>query len=46
MEVDASRYHGVALDELDWTDGQGQKGAVWRLITGAIVCPEPFHNRH
>jgi len=28
MEVDASRYHGVALDELDWTDAHRQKGAA------------------
>ncbi len=28
MEADASRYHGVAPDELDWTEEQRQKGAV------------------
>lgn len=28
MEADASRYHGVAPDELDWTEDQRQKRAV------------------
>jgi hypothetical protein len=28
MEANASRYHGKAPDELDWTDGQRQKRAV------------------
>jgi hypothetical protein len=28
MEANASRYHGKAPDELDWTDAQRQKGAV------------------
>src|SRR6476620_3146438 len=28
MEADASRYHGKAPDELDWTDAQRQKRAV------------------
>src|SRR6202043_2290465 len=28
MEANASRYHGKALDELDWTDAQRQKRAV------------------
>jgi hypothetical protein len=25
MEANASRYHGKALDQLDWTDAQRQK---------------------
>jgi hypothetical protein len=28
MEASASRYHGKAPDELDWTDAQRQKRAV------------------
>jgi len=28
IEADASRYHGVAPDEIDWTDEQRQKRAV------------------
>lgn len=28
IEADASRYHGVAPDEIDWTDAQRQKRAV------------------
>jgi len=28
MEANASRYHGKALDELDWTDKQRQTRAV------------------
>src|SRR6266478_8888878 len=28
IEANASRYHGKALDELDWTDAQRQKRAV------------------
>jgi hypothetical protein len=28
MEANASRYHGKAPDELDWTDAQRQKRAV------------------
>ena len=36
MEADASRYHGVAPDELDWTDAQRQKGAVKLADTPAF----------
>jgi hypothetical protein len=28
MEADARRYHGKALDELEWTDAQPQRRAL------------------
>jgi hypothetical protein len=28
MEANASRYHGKAANEIDWTDAQRQKRAV------------------
>jgi hypothetical protein len=34
MEANASRYHGKAPDELDWTDAQRQKRAVAEYLTG------------
>src|ERR1700726_5050730 len=34
MEANASRYHGKALDELDWTDAQRQKRAVAEYLAG------------
>jgi hypothetical protein len=37
MEANASRYHGKAPDELDWTDAQRQKRAVAEYL-GA--CPD------
>ena len=33
MEANASRYHGKAPDELDWTDAQRQKRAVAEYLT-------------
>src|SRR6266513_3470806 len=34
MEANASRYHGKAPDELDWTDAQRQKRAVTEYLAG------------
>jgi len=34
MEANASRYHGKAPDELDWTDRQRQKRAVAEYLAG------------
>jgi transposase len=34
MEANASRYHGKAPDELDWTDAQRQKRAVAEYLAG------------
>jgi len=34
MEANASRYHGKAPDELDWTDRQRQKRAVAEYLGG------------
>ncbi len=34
MEANASRYHGKAPDELDWTDAKRQKRAVAEYLAG------------
>ena len=34
MEANASRYHGKAPDELEWTDAQRQKRAVAEYLAG------------
>src|SRR5881397_2796094 len=34
MEANASRYHGKAPDELDWSDAQRQKRAVAEYLAG------------
>jgi hypothetical protein len=34
MEANASRYHGKAQNELDWTDAQRQKRAVAEYLAG------------
>jgi hypothetical protein len=34
MEANASRYHGKAPGELDWTDAQRQKRAVAEYLAG------------
>lgn len=39
MEADASRYHGIAPDELDWTDAQRQKGAVKDYLAALDETP-------
>src|SRR5215831_1983830 len=37
MEANASRYHGKAPDELDWTDAQRQKRAVAEYLAALEV---------
>lgn len=39
MEADASRYHGVAPEELDWTDAQRQKRAVKEYLAALGETP-------
>lgn len=39
IEADPSRYHGVAPDELDWTDEQRQKGAVKEYLAASDETP-------
>jgi hypothetical protein len=34
MEANASRYHGKAPDELDWSDAQRQNRAVAEYLAG------------
>ena len=34
MEANASRYHGKAPNELDWTDAQRQKRSVAEYLAG------------
>lgn len=43
IEANASRYHGVAPDELDWTEKQRQRRAVKEYL--AALDPEPDPNR-
>jgi hypothetical protein len=42
MEANASRYHGKAPDELDWTDAQRQKRAVAEYLAGLEAEPLAF----
>jgi transposase len=37
IEADASRYHGVAPDEIDWTDAQRQRRAVKEYLDALEV---------
>jgi hypothetical protein len=39
MEANASRYHGKAPNELDWTDAQRQKRAVAEYLAGLDAEP-------
>jgi len=42
IEADASRYHGIAPDEIDWTDEQRQKRAVKEYLAAmADANPNP-----
>jgi transposase len=43
LEANASRYHGVPPDELDWTDQQRQRRAVSEYLTtlDAAAAPNP-----
>jgi transposase len=45
LEANASRYHGKAPDELDWTDRQRQTRAVAEYLAALDVAAEPDPNR-
>jgi transposase len=45
LEANASRYHGKAPDELDWTDKQRQTRAVAEYLAGLDEAVEPDPNR-
>ena len=44
MEANASRYHGKAPDELDWTDKQRQTRAVGEYLAALDETAEPYPN--
>jgi transposase len=45
LEANASRYHGKAPDELDWTDKQRQTRVVAEYLAALDVAAEPDPNR-
>ena len=45
LEANASRYHGKAPDELDWTDKQRQTRAVAEYLAALDAAGEPDPNR-
>ena len=45
LEANASRYHGKASDELDWTDKQRQRCAVAEYLAALDAATEPDPNR-
>ena len=45
LEANASRYHGKAPDELDWTDKQRQTRAVAEYLAALDEADEPDPNR-
>ena len=45
LEANASRYHGKAPDELDWTDKQRQTRAVAEYLAALDEAAEPDPNR-
>src|SRR5712672_1548763 len=45
LEANASRYHGKAPDELDWTDKQRQTRAVAEYLAALDEAGEPDLNR-
>ncbi len=45
LEANASRYHGKAPDELDWTDKQRQTRAVAEYLAALDQAVEPDPNR-
>ena len=45
LEANASRYHGKAPDELDWTDKQRQTRAVAEYLAALDETAEPDPNR-
>jgi transposase len=46
MEANASRYHGKAPGELDWTDAQRQKRAVAEYLAGLEVEAQAQKDGH
>ena len=46
MEANASRYHGKAPDELDWTDAQRQKRAVAEYLAALEAEAGPQEERN
>jgi len=44
MEADASRYHGIAPDEIDWTDPKLNSRAVREYLAGLDPEPDPARN--
>jgi transposase len=45
LEANASRYHGKAPDELDWTDKQRQRRAVAEYLAALDAAAEPNPDR-
>jgi Transposase DDE domain len=45
LEANASRYHGKARDELDWSDKQRQTRAVVEYLAALDTAAEPDPNR-
>jgi hypothetical protein len=45
LEANASRYHGKAPDELDWSDKQRQARAVAEYLTALDAAAEPDPDR-
>jgi transposase len=45
LEANASRYHGKAPDELDWTEKQRQTRAVAEYLVALDAAAEPDPNR-
>ena len=45
MEANASRYHGRAPDELDWTDKQRQARAMGEYLAALDETAEPNPDR-
>src|SRR5499425_1974418 len=46
IEANASRYHGKAPDELDWTDAQRQKRAVAEYLAGLEAEAQAEEGEH
>jgi hypothetical protein len=45
MEANASRYHGKAPNELDWTDAQRQTRTVAEYLAGLDAETKPLRPR-
>ena len=44
MEADASRYHGKAPDEIDWSAPERQTRAVAEFLRWRMTTPMPIAN--